>query len=282
MKLKKPARRILAKPAPKTALRKPVRAANPSGGTAKGKIKQGGAFDRSAAERKRWEAETGKPFDVSVPIGGSLDVYILDRGEPFYRYEHSVGGSATTRARIFPCLQDTGELCPVCAKEGKSGSYVLYLTAVVPKETYTKKGERTPTTRRFQKKLFPIKLKMQEKYKRLYLKHGSFRGLKLRLTRDGQMDAKTGNDVEVLGRLSEEQIRKFATGESIKGLDKDTKERIKKANLQEPFDYEKVFPTVDAKTLSIMVGAGGGGGDSLGDADFEEDEEDDGWGEAAD
>lgn len=272
--LKKPPRRVLVK---KPAIKTP-KASNPSGGKPKAKVKEGGAFERAAAEQKRWEAESGKPFDVSVPVGGNLDVYLLDHGEPWYRYEHTIGASATSRGKTYPCLQDSGEMCPLCAKEGKTGTYVMYLTAVVPKETYTKQGDTRPTTRRFQKKLFPIKVKMADKYRRLYVKEGTFRGLKLRLFRAGKMDAKTGNDFEVLGTLSEAKIKAYASGE-IKGLnDNETKDRIKKANLAEPFDYDKIMPTVDAKTLSLMVGSAPSAGDSLGDADFGGDDDDDGWG----
>lgn len=267
---------------PVRTLRKPGKVPNPSGTGSKTRLKPGGAFDRVEQEKKRWEAEKNKPWEISVPQGGTLDVYILDAGEPFATYQHDIGGGPNTRSKTYPCLQDTGEQCPLCLKEGKSGYYILYFTAVAPKETYKNKDGKM-VTRRFQKKLFPIKIKMQEKYKREFLKQkGSFRGLKLRLIRDGQMDPKTGNDFEVLGRLSEAQIQKYAQAK-IEGLDKDTRERIIRAKLGEPFDYDKTFPVIDAKTLAQMAGAGRTYGESgLGGADFDEEDEgvaDNGWGE---
>lgn len=269
-------------------LKKPLRtlklpvAAKPSKAPppVKGRVKPGGAFDRVETEKKRWEAEKSKPWEISVPVGGSLNVYILDEGEPYATYQHDIGGGPNSRAKTYPCLQDTGEPCPLCNKEGKAGYFILYYTAVAPKETYTNK-EGKEVTRRFQKKLFPIKIKMMEKYKREFIKQGgSMRGVKLRLIRDGKMDPKTGNDFEVMGRLTEAQIAKFAQG-NFEGADNETRERIKRAELSKAFDYTKTFPTIDSKTLAQMAGAGTKyGGEGLGSADFDEDDAaDDGWGE---
>lgn len=276
MALKKPIRKLglpkkpVARPG-KATLGKP---------TQKGKVKPGGAFDRVDSEKKRWEAEKNKPWEISVPIGGTLDVYILDEGEPHAGYQHDIGGGPNQRAKSYPCLQDTGEPCPLCASEGKAGYYILHYTAVAPKETYEKDGKTV--TRRFQKKLFPIKIKMMEKYKREFIKQGgSMRGVKLRLIRDSKMDPKTGNDFEVLGKLTEAQMRKFANGD-FQGADKETRDRIKRADLMKPFDYDKVFPVIDAKTLAQIAGKGTQyGGEGLGSADFDEDDgsDDTGWGE---
>jgi hypothetical protein len=275
--LKKPVRKLgLPK---KPTLTKPGKI--PARTTPKGKVKAGGAFDRVEGEKKRWEAEKSKPWEISVPIGGTLDVYILDEGEPHAGYQHDIGGGPNQRAKSYPCLQDTGDPCPLCASEGKAGYYILHYTAVAPKETYEKDGKEV--TRRFQKKLFPIKIKMMEKYKREFIKQGgSMRGVRLRLIRDSKMDPKTGNDFEVLEpRLTEAQMRKFANGD-FKGADKDTRERIKKADLMKAFDYDKVFPAIDGKTLAVIAGKGQSfGGEGLGSADFDTDDsaDDTGWGE---
>lgn len=277
MLIKKPVRK-LGLPVKKPA-GQPGKAPPKSPGT--GRVKPGGAFDRVEGERKRWEAEKNKPWEISVPVGGTLDVYLLDEGEPHACYQHDIGGGPNSRAKTYPCLQDTGDPCPLCAKEGKAGYYILHYTAVAPKETYTNK-EGTEVTRRFQKKLFPIKIKMMEKYKREFIRQGAtMRGVKLRLIRDSKMDPKTGNDFEVIGKLTEAQMTAYANGD-FKGVDKETRERIKRAELTKAFDYNKVFPVIDGKTLAQMAGAGKNyGGEGLGSADFDQDdgEEDSGWGE---
>jgi hypothetical protein len=277
----------LKKPIRKLGLPKKTVAKASARPTGKGRVKAGGAFDRIEGEKKRWEAERNKPWEVSVPIGGTLDVYILDEGEPFYTYQHDIGGGPNQRAKTYPCLQDTGEPCPLCQSEGKAGYFILYYTAVIPVEKYTKQ-DGTEVTRRFQKKLFPIKIKMMEKYKREFIRQGgSMRGVRLRLIRDSKMDPKTGNDFEVLGKLSEAQIKAYANGE-VKNkegkniLDKETRERVKRQDLLKPFDYNRTFPVVDAKTLSQMAGRGlKYGGEGLGSADFDDDDDSDdtGWGE---
>jgi hypothetical protein len=156
----------------------------------------------------------------------------------------------------------------------------MYLTCVVPIEQY-KKADGEQVTRRFSKKLFPIKTKMAGKYQRLYEKHGNLRGAVLRVSRDNKMDPTTGNDVEFVKRLTEKQIQEYAKGMQIK--DADQRDRVIKAKIAEAFDYDKVMPTPKAKELAAMVGMKGGG--SAGAADFGEDGEDgdfgaeDNWGE---
>lgn len=271
-KLKRPT--LARKPA--KPLRKPGKARDPfSGGSGKGKFKKGGSFDKLETEREKQELRRNQPFGVQVPVGGELTVYLLDRDEPWARYEHVIGAGPNKRGDTFPCIQDGDEPCPLCQKEGKPGSYVMYLTAVVPKESYTKKGERKPTVRRYQKKLFKITTMMGEKYKRLYAKYGTFRGMVLELHRDGDKSPRTGNDVEFVKMLSESEIKKLAAADGIKGIDRETKQRIIKADLSEPFDYDEIMPRPTAKQLGALAHAPVGDGGSIGGADFDEDEDDD-------
>jgi hypothetical protein len=212
-----------------------------------------GVFATAKAEKKKQDMKANRPWEVNVPVGGSLEVYFLDKGEPFARYEHSIGGGPNKRAEPYPCIKDSPEACPACQKEGKEGSYVLYLTCVVPIEKYENKDGET-ITRRFSKKLFPIRVKMASKYQRLYEKYGSFRGLVVRLHRDQKMDPRTGSDVEFVRRLSEKEILALASCQGIKGLNKESIDQIKKAKIDQPYDYARIFPPIKAKELAAMLG----------------------------
>jgi hypothetical protein len=272
--LKRPAavgakRKILGTAKP--AVKRPARATSDFGDEGEHQVSSTGAFAAARGERKKQELERLKPWNLSVPVGKTMEVYILDKGEPWKRYEHSIGGGPNSRAKTYPCIKDTNEVCPICNKEGKEGAFVMYLTCVVPIDKY-EKADGEVVTRRFQKKLFPIKTKMSAKYERLYQKHGNLRGAVLRVSRDQKMDAATGSDVEFVKRLSERVIADYAAAENFKG---ETKEQITKAKISEPFDYEKVMPAPKAKELAAMVGMRGGS--SIGSTDFE-DEDDTGGG----
>lgn len=267
---KKPVRKIspVGKLKPKPLISK----APAPGSDVKAKASSSGAFGQAAVEKKRVEMERGKPFGLSIPQGGEATVYLLDRGEPWFHYEHNVGGGKGKRGKQLPCIKDTNEMCPICSRENKEGTFVMYLTCVVPIDRYTPKSgenEGKTVTRHFQKKLFPIKTKMAEKWKRIYEKHGSFRGLKVKLNRDGEFDPGTGNDVEVLGVLTEKQLRDYAKATKITNAD--AREQIIKAKIDEPFDYDKIFPKVTAAELAKMVHASaseGVGSEDVGGDDF--------------
>lgn len=278
---------------PGLALKKPLGVKKPLGGgkplskpgkasgfgaVPKANVSKGGAFSRAATERTLWEEKRNQPYRVSIGVGKSLEVYFLDGGEPWTRYEHTIGGGPKSRGTIVPCIKDSGENCPACGKEGKEGAFVMFLSAVIPVETYTNKNDET-ITRRFQKRLFPIKIKMSRKYERLYREHGTFRGMVVKIHRDGQMDAGTGNDVEFVRMMSESEIKKLAANPPIK--DKEKRDAAIKSKLDEAFDYDKMMPRPDAKKLSAMVGSAGNA--SAGSSDFAEDDDDaeeaSGWGD---
>lgn len=272
----------LGKPKPKLGLgAKPKRIANPFDDEEEEKAakpKAGSVFETAAAERKRQEMERNRPWNLSVPVGKSMQVYILDEGEPWKRYEHTVGGGPNSRGKVMQCIKDTSENCPICAKEGKEGAFVLYLTCVVPKDSYTKEDGEV-VTRHFQKKLFPIKTKMSAKYQRLFEKHGSLRGIVLKVSRDNKMDPATGSDVEVVRKMTEAEIQKLATGRQVPPGEK--RDQIVKAKIADAFEYDKVMPSLKARELAQMIGvAHSKGGSVAGAADFDETswDADDDWG----
>jgi len=265
-------KRKLAAPKPSGGgIRRPLKAKNDFAAPPKHAVKKGGAFSKVAVEKKK-AAVGQKPWNVIVPVGGKLTVYLLDEGEPFATYEHlNYGGTKTQRGRDLPCIQDGSEPCPICLQSGKEGTYVMYLTAIIPRETYTKKGDKSPTTRLYQKKLLQIKIKMANVWQRIYEEHGTFRGLVVELIRDGKLDPISGNEVRFVRKLPEAKIKQYATGFDVN--DKDAKDYIIKAEVDKVFDYEKFFPSPDANTLSQMAGLGNvTAGMRLGEEDS------DGWG----
>lgn len=262
----------------KKLVKKPLKAPPANDVPKKRAASKDGAFAQAKAEKKRVDMERNKPFGLSIPVGGEATVYLLDKTEPWYHYEHNIGGGPGKRGRMVPCIKDSNEMCPVCAKENKEGTFVMYLTCVVPVDRYKKK-DGTVVKRAYQKKLFPIKTKMSEVFKRLFEEHGTFRGLVLKLNRDGEFDPGTGNQVRVVKKLPERQIAAYAKAEGIKNLSSENRDYIVKAKIDEAFDYDQIFPKVNAAELAKMAHVSAGDG-SVGNEDFEGDDfgDDDDWG----
>lgn len=262
------------KPAAKPSL-KPKPSSTGFGGesASRAKVKPGGSFARAQTEFVKYEEKRNQPFRKSVPVGQSSEVYFLDSGEPWYRFEHNIGGGPNSRGDTFPCIKDSDENCPACSKENKEGAYVMFLTCVTPKDTWTDKKSGETKTARWRKQLFPIKIKMAKKYQRLFEAHGTFRGMVVKIHRDNKMDAGTGSDVEFVRMMTEAEIQKYA--KEMPGV-KNQKDRdlIKKSDITKPFDYDKVMPMPDAKKLAAMIGSKSR---SMGEADFDGDDSGDGF-----
>lgn len=280
--LKKP---MLAKPGLKssTSLKKPGGLAKPGkvgefgGSTAKHKVSKGGAFAQADKAQAKQDLKRATQYRGSVPIGESLEVYFLDRGEPYWQYEHSLGGNANKAGEVYPCIKDTNENCPCCNVDPKGeGYFIMLLTAVIPKVTITKKSGETQTYH-FQKKEWPIKVRMSKKYRRLYEAHGTFRGMVVKVTRDAKLDPSTGNDIEFVRMMSEKEIKQW---DAKFGKGKDPQ----KQSLIEPLDFATIHKLPSAEQLADMIGASN---NAAGSADFgKEDNDDDefssagsGWGE---
>lgn len=251
LKIKKPAasggvkKPTLAKPG---GLKKPGKAAEFGGSGKKHAIKKGGAFDQAETALKKQELKRATGWRGSVPIGETVEVYFLDRGEPYFHYEHSLGGNANKAGEIFPCLKDTNENCPACNKDPKGeGYFIMLLSAVIPKSSYTNKQGETKTFQ-FQKKEWPIKVRMAKKYQRLYQAHGTFRGMVVKVTRDAKLDPATGNDIEFVRMMSEAEIKKW---DKLHGKGKDPQRQ----SIIEPFNFEEIHKKPSAAELAKMIGA---------------------------
>jgi hypothetical protein len=289
--LKKP----LAKPAlgkTKVLARKPGKAGSDfDDEPKKAKIKSGGAFDRANQEKEAQAAKKSEPWRLSVPVGGSVTGYFLDRGEPWSRYEHKIGGGPGKRPTILPCIKDSGEACPVCDKENKEGNYTLFLTLVIPVLKYTRKNERgreETVVQKYAKRLVPIGTRISGKYQRLYERHGTFRGMKVKIMRDGKMDAGSGSDIEFLEMLDEAQIKQLAR-KGVAAVTEYAEENRKDlkdldTDYMNAFKYDEVMAQMDAddlaKAAKVSRNRGVGSADLNDDGDFGGD--DDGWGDDED
>lgn len=259
--MKKPVRRITT--SGKTVAKKPQGSANgnkkpPANG---GKVKSG--FDRGAAgfekaEKKRaaqeadYQRRKDTPFSFKLKPGDSAEVIILDKGDPFFLNMHKVKDS---RGRWVDevCIADTGQRCPICETTGKEGSYTMVTTILDRRPYKTKDGKTIKNS----KKLMFVKGRNLPKFKRQYegKANGNFRGLKLNCHRDGDKESSMGEDIEFLGRVSEEFLSKF--GDNAK-----------------PADYTKIFkmPTADELRKRYNLKASGGG-KVVGGEEFSDDED---------
>ena len=253
-----PAKPTLKKPGLKTTLTKPAKADAGFSGPKLGKARAGGTWDKAEQAKKDQEARANMPWKASIPVGAvGVQAYFLDRGEPFSDYEHNIGGSKNKPGKTFPCIKDTNEPCPGCATDPKGdGYFVIRLSAVIPKITVIdKQGDKK--TYHFQKKEWNVKTKMSGKYRRLWEKHGTFRGMVVSVSRDAKLDPATGNDVEFVRMLTEAEIKKFAANPEFK--DK---------KLDEPFDFAKLYAKPSAADLKKRLGATG---EAAGASDFSDD-----------
>ena len=92
--------------------------------------------------------------------------------------------------------------------------------------------------------------------RRIYEEHGTFRGLVLKLNRDNKLDPSSGNQVTVVRKLKESEIKAYAKAADVR--DKEARDYIIKSKIDEVFDYDKLFPKVDAETLAKIAGVGTG------------------------
>jgi hypothetical protein len=257
-------------------MKKPGMAGNPSGGK-RTSISKDGAFARAKQEQEAWENRIKEPWRLSIPIKGKVVGYFLDKGEPWSRYEHKIGGGPNSRAKPFPCIKDGDENCPLCDSEGKEGSYTMFLTIIIPVLKYTNK-DGDVVTQKFAKRLVPIGMKMAGKYQRIFEKYGTFRGLKVTLTRDGKLDPGSGNDVEVEEQLAEAQIRGFAKKGVAAVEEYATKNRKDIKDLDtdflNPFAYDELMPRPKAADLAKAAKVKNRSGGGLGSEDFSDDDGD--------
>ena len=189
------------------------------------------------------QASMKEPFRFFVRPGESATIIIVDEAPDFFRMEHALMNPRTKRYNLFvPCL-DEHTNCPACAVSDKPAYFAMYLT-VIDLTPYEKDGHEVE----WSKKMMVVKATQQKKIMRLYEKHGTLRGMELLMTRDGDMDAAIGNDIEFQGFVPEEELQDYITEYT------DREKKVHEVIGDEPFDYEDIYPDMGEDEVAALVG----------------------------
>jgi len=200
--------------------------------------------DRAEARREAAKNRVREPFRFFCSVGETREIVIVDDSPDFFRYEHQLKDARTKRWSLFtPCIDATAN-CPVCAASDRPSYYAMYLT-IIDLTPYTNAdGDEVE----WSKKLLVVKPAQQKKIARLYEKHGTLRGMRLEMTRDGEKDASIGGDIEFLDFMEEDELQEFVTEYE------DKEGKVHEVIGDEPFDYEAIFPEMTDKQLRALVG----------------------------
>lgn len=266
MAIKMPPRKINA--APKIT-RPGVQSTAPAGlrkpgipaSTGTGFVSQGGfAKARQINEERergfKSRAERGIEFGMKIGEGGvnGVTIILVDKQKlpamPYFHYMHR-WGFEQNKPRTEVCIQDDPEGCDLCRSLSRKGRFEMVLTCIDTRPyTYTKgpkAGQRVARSR----KPYIVTSTMIPVFERIYAKHKTFRGLVLKLHRDGQKSPGGGSTVEVIRQLSEAELAKYG-------------------NLSVPIDFSKAYPRLTPAQMrenySLSGGGQVGGDDLAGDA----------------
>ena len=196
---------------------------------------------RQASEERKNQKQM--PFRFFTPDGKTRQIIICDDKPDFFRYEHAMKGS-TGKFNLFTGCVKENDNCPVCESLGKESYYAMYLTVIDLTPFKTRDG----TTIEFSRKLMVVKPAQQKKIIRLYRKEKTLRGMILDMTRDGEMAASIGNDIEFVDFADEKEMESYTRS----WKDRDGKKHTE--NCDEPFDYDDLFPEQTADELREIVG----------------------------
>lgn len=219
---------------------------------------------RRAEQRK---SQYGMPFKFFMKPGESKRIFILDDEPDFFRYEHLMKDPQTGKYGLCTGCVKEDDNCPACEADEKDSYYVMYLTILDLTPFTSKQGEV-----KFSRKLLPVKLSQQKKFIRRWEKEGTLRGAEFTMTRDGDKDARIGNDIEFEGMVSEKKLSKYVR----KYEDREGKKHTEDCSAV--FDYGNLFPQPTAKSLRELVGGEPSpGSDEANSKAFDDDADDVPW-----
>ncbi len=208
---------------------------------------------RQEAMREARKSRTYEPHRFYVPVGETREIIIVDEEPDFFRNEHNLRNPSTKRFDLFtPCIDESAN-CPVCAASDKPAYFAMYLTVIDTTPFETRAGDEVE----WSKKLLVVKPAQQKKIARLLEQHGTLRGMRLAMTRDGDKDAAIGNDIEFIDFVSEDELADYVD----EYTDKDGE--VHEVIGDEPFDYEAIYPDMTEKQLKAIAG----GASSVGNRD---------------
>jgi hypothetical protein len=220
-----------------------------SGGFATARAKNA-EFERNRATR----SERGFEFGMKAGEGGvnGVTIILTDRVRlpdlPYFQHTHRWGfdqGSPKTEV----CLQDGPEGCPLCRSLNKKGGFEMVLSCIDTRPYTPKHGANAGKTVPRSRKPYVVKTTMIPVFERIYNKHKTFRGLVLRLHRDGGKNSPgSGSTVEVIRQLTEQELAKYGA-------------------MSVPIDYAKAYPRLTPQQMAeqYQIDAGGRiGGEDFG------------------
>jgi len=203
-------------------------------------------------QRKEQRAQMRKePFRFFLKTDEEREVLVVDAcsaDDLFLRREHVLKDNEGKYRWTVPCNDDTGN-CPVCENHPDRPSSLNLLLTVIDLTPYVNNdGEEIP----WSKKLMVVKPGQHKKFTRWAEREVEgeigLRGLILRCYRSGQKAYAIGDDIEVVERISEDDLLTYETEyEDSEG---------KKVEIlgHEAFDYEDIFPQMSEAELAELIG----------------------------
>lgn len=211
------------------------------------------AKKKQAQQQEEYERKKNTPFDFRLKPGDEAEVVILDDKPPFFIHLHKMK-NRQGRWEDAVCIMDTGVSCPLCAHEGKEGSYTMVLTVLDRRPYKIQGGPNAGKVIKNSRKLMMVKGRNLSKFERQYKKYKhEWRGLRINCARSGDKEAAIGEDLEFLGKVSEKALKKY--GEN-----------------SVPADYTEIFKIPTAKELAARYNLDGS---VAGSEEFGEDDDED-------
>lgn len=179
------------------------------------------------------------------------EIVIVDAVEVddlFLRREHQLMGDSGKYDFIVPCNDDTGN-CPVCEHHPQRPSSLNLLLTIIDLTPYTNSnGDEIP----WSKRLLGVKPGQHKKFLRWAEREErgeiGLRGLILRTFRTGDKAFSIGDDIEVVGRMSEDDLLTYEA-EYV-----DAENKVHPIIGHEAFDYDDIFPQLSDEELAELIG----------------------------
>jgi len=225
-------------------------------------------LEQQAIRKDEAKKKAGQPLRFFMKPGETKEIVILDEKPDFFMYEHTIKDPRTGKWGLnLPCIKEYDN-CPVC-EQVKESIYTMFLSVL----DLTGFEDRKGNWHDFSRKLLCVKPSQQKKYIRRFHKDGTLRGAIFEVTRDGDMDANIGNDIEFIEFMDEDELINDYISE---WTDRDNKHHVE--NHGEVIDYESLFEEPTPESLRAIVGGeapAGSGGRRKQEEDLDKSE--DGW-----
>jgi hypothetical protein len=187
---------------------------------------------------------SGGAFRLWIPAGGSTEFTFLD-SEGFFFKEHNYY-SRGSWLNWETCIQDIGqEDCPFC-EDGVRTYYECVFTVIDHASYESKKTPGKIITN--SKKLLVLRSTARKKILRKKDQNdGDLKYVRMSTHRDDKKECSTGEDFEVVKRLTKEEVMAMAPSEWMG-------QGITPEAWIEPFNYKQLFEPKKAAALSRVLG----------------------------